>query len=475
MDPILQSLKTYWGYDHFRYPQREVITALLAKQDCLVVLPTGGGKSLCFQLPALMGPGLTLVVSPLVALMENQVQSLRAKQLPAACLHSQCGRQRKNQVLSLIQQQRLKLLYCSPETLLSPHIWEILRHPYLRLQGLMLDEAHCLVQWGDSFRPAYRRLAAVRAALPLPNEVIPIAAFTATADPQQQAEICHALALRDPQRFQQSPYRPNLHLQVQCQWSDHCRRHQGLKFIRRFAGQSGLVYVRTRQTAIALAQWLQNQGCHTAPYHGGQASGLRRDLEKQWLAGTLPFVVCTNAFGLGINKPDTRWILHYHAPLLLLEYLQEIGRAGRDQQPATCLTLVSEPTGWLDPGDRQRQQFFLRQQEQTQRKIQRLSSQLPRHGELLLLKQAFPDAELCLAWLHRQGQLQWDDPFHYRITSNASPRQIITKLRQQYQQTKQYLNTRQCRWRFLLNIFHPETVHQNDCGHCDNCRQKNSA
>ena len=454
-DQLQQALKQYWGYEQFRYPQAEVITTLLAGQDCLAVLPTGSGKSFCFQLPALIRWGLTLVVAPLVALMEDQVQALRKKGLPAVCLHSQLKRQEQQAVLQQLHQRQPRLLYCSPETLLSQRVWEIVAQPDYPLLGVMLDEAHCLVQWGESFRPAYRRLGAFRVALPQKN--IPIAAFTATADQQQQDEICQALQLRQPQIFQQSPYRSQLRLQVKTSWSDRCRRHLALRFIRQFLGQSGLVYVRTRTAAITIAQWLQQQGINAAAYHGGLAASKRRYWEQQWLSGELPIVVCTSAFGLGINKPDTRWILHFEPPLLLLDYLQEIGRAGRDLKSATCLTLVSELTGLLDPSDRQRRQFFLKQQQQTQTWVQKQLPHIPQQGHIKTLKTEIPDIELALGWLHRRGLLHWQDPYHYQLLSTpAKSQQTPFSLSRQHQQMQQYLQTRQCRWQWLVSAFMPE-------------------
>lgn len=467
--PLTQALKKYWGYDHFRYPQAEVIDCLLNGRDCLVVLPTGGGKSLCFQLPALLGQGLTLVVSPLVALIEDQVQALRSKHLPAAGLHSQLSRTEQKRVLHALETQQLRLLYLSPETLLSPRLWECLRRPNLHIQGLMLDEAHCLTQWGDNFRPAYRRLGAFRAGLQ-PHKTFPIAAFTATADADQQAQIVQALDLQQPQHFWVSPFRPHLHLTVKTVLSERCRRHQLLKLLDQFPRQSGLIYLRTRQTAIALAQWLVTQGFTTAAYHGGLAPQERRRLEKQWLGGEIPFVVCTNAFGLGINKPDTRWVLHYHPPLVLIDYLQEIGRAGRDLQPATCLTLVSEPTGWLDPGDRQRQRYFRDQQQGIYRKAQRLAFQLPPQGNLRDLPLDIPDLEFSLALLHRQGQVRWRDPFQYEILNPSPARIDLSDLQRQFHTMNRYWRIKTCRWQYILKAFgdRSEAAHQL-CGTCDNC------
>ncbi len=197
-----------WGYADFRPPQGEIISSILAQRDALIVMPTGGGKSICFQLPALLQYGVTLVVSPLVALMENQVQELRQLHLHAALIHSELSSRDKKQTLQALEKQQLRLLYLSPETLLSIPVWERLSQPQLKINGLILDEAHCLVQWGETFRPAYRRLGAVRPALlksKPPGTKLPIAAFTATADPDAQQIIREVLQLRSPQPFLLNP------------------------------------------------------------------------------------------------------------------------------------------------------------------------------------------------------------------------------------------------------------------------------
>ncbi|MCT0254004.1 MULTISPECIES: ATP-dependent DNA helicase RecQ [unclassified Synechocystis] len=467
------ALRRIWGYDHFRYPQREVIDCLLAGQDCLVVLPTGGGKSICFQLPALLREGLTLVVSPLVALMENQVQSLRRHNLPAACLHSQLSRPERKQVLHQLGQQKLKLLYLSPETLLSEPVWNLLRQPQVKLQGLMLDEAHCLVQWGDSFRPAYRRLGALRRGLGQNKGEIPLAAFTATADRQQQDLIIAGLNLRSPKCFQVSPYRPQLQLKVKTVLSEYCRRQQLRRFLLKHLQETGLIYVRTRTKAISLAQWLQERGFDTEAYHGGLGAHQRRQLEQKWLTGKIASVVCTNAFGLGIDKPDTRWILHYQAPLMLMDYLQEVGRAGRDLQPAECLALISEPTGWLDSGDHQLRQYFLAQANKHLQRAQVLGKQIPVQGNLIALKPHFPDLEMALAWLHRQRRLHWLDPFNYHISSGNNQTNPLEELKSQYHLMEQYLTSGRCRWQTILAAFGDDSpMAQQPCGTCDNCLAK---
>ncbi len=300
---VLQAFQRIWGYSDFRPPQDAIVKALLAHRDVLVVLPTGGGKSICFQLPALLQSGLTLVISPLVALMENQVQELQDKALPAATLHSQLSPPQRRQTLQALERQRLRLLYVSPETLLSPPVWERLCQPNLQLNGLILDEAHCLVQWGETFRPAYRRLGAVRKALldcRPPGSTLPIAAFTATADPIAQKTLKDVLQLQSPQVVRLTPHRPNLNLRVKAVVSEGQRKGALRRYLEQQVDQAGLVYVRTRRDSEALAQQLADR-YRVAPYHAGLSSRDRRQIEADWMVDKLQFVVCTSAFGMGTN------------------------------------------------------------------------------------------------------------------------------------------------------------------------------
>jgi ATP-dependent DNA helicase RecQ len=470
---IRAALKKIWGYDDFRPPQGEIIRSLLQKRDALTVLPTGGGKSICFQLPALLQTGLTLVVSPLVALMENQVQELRDRQLPAALLHSELPSQQRQQTLQALQRNELRLLYLSPETLLSQQVWECLCATGLTVTGMILDEAHCLVQWGETFRPAYRRLGAVRPALlqsKPPGTQIAIAAFTATANPQALQTIQNVLQLQQPEVFRINPYRPNLHLRVKIAWTPRGRRQQLLKFIQAFPSLAGLVYARTRRDTETLAQWLAGQGYATAAYHAGLSPDQRRNLEASWLSGKIKFVVCTSAFGMGINKPDVRWVAHFQVPALLSEYVQEVGRAGRDGLPAEALTLVSEPTGWLDPEDKQRRQFFEDKQQAQYRKALQLAEKLPVQGEVSAVARQFPDGAIALSLLHSAGRLNWRDPFHYAINPSERAGSTAGANTGATAQMTQYLTTRQCRWQFLLQAFgFAGEARSLGCGHCDNC------
>ncbi len=476
-DDIRATFKQIWGYEDFRPPQGEIVRSLLSKQDSLIVMPTGGGKSICFQLPALLQTGLTLVVSPLVALMENQVQELKERKLPAALLHSEVPSYQRKQTLQVLERQQLRLLYLSPETLLSAPVWERLCQPQLKINGLILDEAHCLVQWGETFRPAYRRLGAVRPALlkfkPAGTKMA-IASFTATADPTAQATIRQVLQLQQPQVFLINPYRNNLNLKVQIVWTPRGRKQQLLKFIQVRLKQTGLVYVRTRKDSEELAEWLKQQNYATAAYHAGLSPEERRKIESSWLSGEIPFVICTCAFGMGINKPNVRWIVHFHTPFLLSEYVQEIGRAGRDGKPADALTLISEPTGFLNPEDKERQNFFAEKLRLQYQKAQQIAQKLPQQGELTIVAKQYNEGAVALALLHSAGQLQWKDPFNYIRHSSEKSRSFaeLNKLQQQIQfQMSEYLKTRGCRWQFLLRAFGFTKEATNfSCGHCDNCK-----
>jgi len=473
---VRAAFKEIWGYDDFRPPQGEIIRSLLEKRDALIVMPTGGGKSICFQLPALLQTGLTLVVSPLVALMENQVQELLQLKLPAALLHSELSSWERKKTLQALANQQLRLLYLSPETLLSKPVWERLCQPQIQINGLILDEAHCLVQWGDTFRPAYRRLGAVRPALlkcqPAGTK-ISIAAFTATADPNARAIIQEVLQLQQPQFFLISPYRQNLHLKVQTVWTPRGRRQQLLKFIQTKPHQSGLVYVRSRREGEELAGWLGSLGYATAAYHAGLSPGERREIETSWLGGKSQFVVCTCAFGMGINKPDVRWVVHFQSPQLLSEYIQEVGRGGRDGKPSEALTLISEPTGWLYPEDRQRREFFGDKLRSHYQNAQQLVKKLPLQGEVATVARQYPEGAVALALLHSAGQLEWQDPFHYRKKTSAAslPLTQLSATQEQVQsQMTRYLATRECRWQFLLQAFgFTKDAAGLKCDRCDNC------
>ena len=469
---VRSALQKIWGYDDFRPPQADIVQTLLHGTDTLVVMPTGGGKSLCFQLPALLQQGLTIVISPLVALMENQVRDLHRRRLPAALLHSELSKRERSHIFQSINHQRLRLLYLSPETLLNPTVWSHLNQPHVLINGLILDEAHCLVQWGDTFRPAYRRLGTVRDALlktQPQGKPMAIAAFTATANPQDQAMIESVLNLRHPNRVRINPYRANLELAVQTVWTPRGRRSRLLKWIQAHPHQSGLVYVRSRKETRNLSQWLTELGYPATAYHAGLGAAARRRIEGDWIGDRIPIVVCTSAFGMGIDKPNCRWVVQFQAPALLSEYVQEVGRGGRDGKRAEALTLVSECTGWLDPQDKQRQQFLQRQQHQLWQRAQRLMKKLPQEGEVQTISRQFKDGAIALSLLHKTGQLEWTDPFHYRILSRK--KMAMPNPQQSMGQLHDFFHTRGCRWQFILRGFGfaEEAKELGGCGRCDRC------
>jgi ATP-dependent DNA helicase RecQ len=459
-------LQKFWGYSSFRPLQREIITAQLKGQDVLALLPTGAGKSLCFQLPALIRPGLTLVISPLLALMENQVQSFHPP--IAAALHSELSPSQRQQTFQQLERGQLKLLYIAPESLLSEKVWTVLQNLPTPLQTIVIDEAHCISQWGSSFRPAYRRLGVLRTALQAQHSPLAIAAFTATATTQMQAEITQVLLLKHPQVFRSSPYRRNLQLQIERVFTPARRRRKLLEFLQQQGQSSGLIYTRSRRDSETLAIWFKQQGYATEAYHAGLLPQERRSLEQQWLTGGIPFVICTSAFGMGVDKPDCRWVAHLHPPLTLAEYVQEVGRAGRDQLPAKALLLASECTGLLDPSDRRRNESFLKQLRLQQLQAVRLRLQLPEQGRIEEVRRKFPRADLALAMMHSIGLVQWEDPFHYRLDKT-----ILDSKKLLFPPTvglEPYLRTSECRWRFILKAFGFEREAQGlRCGHCDRC------
>jgi ATP-dependent DNA helicase RecQ len=302
------------------------------------------------------------------------------------------------------------------------------------------------------------------------NHRIAIAAFTATANPEAQTTIRQVLQLQNPQEFLLNPYRANLHLQVQIAWTPRGRKQRLLNYIRQHQGASGLVYVRSRKDSESLAEWLSQLGFSTAAYHAGLTPPQRRRLENDWIAGKIQFVVCTSAFGMGINKPDVRWVAHFHAPTLLSEYVQEVGRGGRDGKPASALSLISEPTGLLDPEDKQRRQFFTEREREQYRFAQQLAKKIPATGDVDTVAKQFRQAPIALSLLHSSGRLSWKDPFRYQIHGEAAKKQSTQD--KAVRQMQQYLVTRQCRWQFLLQAFgFADTAASFRCGHCDNCKR----
>lgn len=327
-------LKKYFGYETFRGLQSDIIHALLNHQDLLVLMPTGGGKSLCYQIPALVRKGLTIVVSPLIALMEDQVYALQSQGISAAYYNSSLNQEESRRVLSALHQQQLDLLYIAPERLVNPAFLERLNHCQVTL--FAIDEAHCISQWGHDFRPEYAELGKLKQHFP----TIPIIALTATADQQTRKDIIDKLRYQ-PKTFIASFNRPNIHYRVIAK--DNPLK-QVLFFLSKHKTYAGIIYCGTRHTVDQLTEKLRANHINAAAYHAGLSYETRREVQSAFRHESVDVVVATLAFGMGIDKPNIRFVIHYDLPKTIEGYYQETGRAGRDGLPAEALLLYN-------PGD----------------------------------------------------------------------------------------------------------------------------
>jgi ATP-dependent DNA helicase RecQ len=340
---LLPLLKQYFGFTSFRPLQEEIIRDALAGEDVFALLPTGGGKSLCFQLPAMAREGLTVVVSPLIALMKDQVDALQAAGVPATFLNSSLAAGESRGRLRGLRNGQYRLLYAAPERLMLPGSLSDLQRWKVNL--LAIDEAHCISEWGHDFRPEYRQLAALREMFPR----VPLMALTATATERVRQDIVTLLKLRNAACYIASFNRPNLSYRVLA------KRHpyeQLLEFVRARPRDSGIVYCQARKTAEGLANRLSEDGVRAKPYHAGLTTQQRTQHQELFLRDEVRVICATIAFGMGINKPNVRFVLHYDLPKNIEGYYQETGRAGRDGLPSDCVLLFS-------PGDVVKQMKFI--------------------------------------------------------------------------------------------------------------------
>ena len=329
-------LKYFFGYDQFRPEQRKIIENALADQDLLVIMPTGGGKSLCFQLPALLKPGLMIVISPLIALMQDQVDALQDNGIGATYLNSSLSPKEVQEREKQIFENKIKLLYVAPERLLGDRFQDFFHRliTQIGVSAFAIDEAHCVSEWGHDFRPEYRQLSQLRRQYPQ----IPIFAFTATATKRVQKDIIDQLKLHKPSVHLTSFNRPNLYYEIIPK--EKRSYEQLLKFIKTLKG-SGIIYCMSRKMVDEISDRLQEDGIKALPYHAGMGDENRRINQTQFIRDEVRIIVATVAFGMGINKPDVRFVIHYDLPRNLESYYQESGRAGRDNEPAKCLLFFS--------------------------------------------------------------------------------------------------------------------------------------
>lgn len=349
MEASIESiLKNRFGFDSFREGQEDVIRSVLARKDTLAVMPTGRGKSLCYQIPALSLKGITLVVSPLIALMRDQVAALRQKGVSAGCLYSGQTFEEKKEVFAEISRSDHALLYLSPERVQKEGFSQWVKDKKISL--FAIDEAHCISQWGPDFREDYHRLSLLRDLRP----DVPVLALTATATPIVLNDIIRQLKLKEPDRHVHGFYRQNLYYQVEWCESEDAKFQMALQALRQTPSGRVIIYCGTRRVCEGLAQSLGSHFSGVGFYHAGMATEERTRVQEEFADGTLRILVATNAFGMGIDHPDIRLVLHFQMPANIESYYQEVGRAGRDGGESTCLLLYSRK-------DRALQVFFIRE------------------------------------------------------------------------------------------------------------------
>jgi ATP-dependent DNA helicase RecQ len=363
-------LKSVFGYDNFRPLQAEIIGHILDRKDVLVVMPTGGGKSICYQIPALVFKGLTVVISPLISLMKDQVDQLLQLGVSATVLNSSLSAAEYRRNIGLVKSRTAKLLYLAPEALLKPNMLDLLSS--VKVECLAIDEAHCISQWGHDFRPEYRQLIKARANFPKAACV----ALTATATPRVREDIKTSLQMNSDHEFVASFNRENLFLQIVPKDNP---QEQTLEFIQKFKNQSGIIYCHSRKQVDSLYEVLRDNGFSAKPYHAGLADTERNLNQEAFIRDDVLIIVATIAFGMGIDKPNVRFVLHYDLPKNIESYYQEIGRAGRDGLNSHCLLLFSY-------ADVQKIKYFIDQKDPAEKRMANI------HLSALL---RFAESEVC--------------------------------------------------------------------------------
>jgi len=354
LQKAISLLKQTFGFNSFRPLQEKVISAVLDKKDSLVIMPTGGGKSLCYQIPAQVFDGVTLVVSPLISLMKDQVEQLQQFGIPANFLNSSLSPSQYDANISDIRSGKTKLVYLAPETLLQDRIANLLLDG-LQIDCITIDEAHCISEWGHDFRPEYRQIAQFRKRFPKAVCV----ALTATATPAVRQDIINSLELSDSQVFIDSFDRPNLKLNI-------IPKSQGAQqvvdYIRQNKGKAGIIYCFSRAQVDELTNIINAAGFRALPYHAGLSDKDRNSNQDAFIKDDAEIIVATIAFGMGINKPDVRYVIHFDLPKNIESYYQQIGRAGRDGLPSECVLLYNY-------GDTKKIEFFIQQKEGQEKEL----------------------------------------------------------------------------------------------------------
>ncbi len=329
-------LQKYFGYTQFRDGQLDIIQNILLKKDCLAILPTGGGKSICFQIPGILFPGITLVISPLISLMKDQVDTLNSKGISACYISSLLSTNELDSTYQLIQLYKFKFIYIAPERLGSKKFQKIISQ--LQISLLVIDEAHCVSQWGNTFRPAYKEIITQTKKFLSNITNMPTVAFTATANKAVQNQICQTLRLQNPYIYYKSFKRTNLSIEVIHCFNQTIKNLVLLRLLQKHKNEVGIVYCATRKTTEQLSLFLLNFGFKTSHYHGGLENSQKQIIQLAFTNGHTKIIIATNAFGMGIDVGNIRFVVHYQIPGNIENYYQEIGRAGRDNKPSWCYT-----------------------------------------------------------------------------------------------------------------------------------------
>lgn len=390
---LLHALQEHFGFDHFKGEQEKAIRSILAGHDTFVIMPTGGGKSLCYQLPALLAQGTAIIISPLIALMKNQVDAIRGystRDTVAHFLNSTLTKQQQRQVKKDLVDGNTKMLYVAPETLTKEENIRFLSE--LKISFVAVDEAHCISEWGHDFRPEYRRIKSMVEAM---GHRIPIMALTATATPKVQSDIVKNLGMINPNIFIASFNRPNLYYEVRPKVKRDAALKEIVRFIKSNPGKSGIIYVLSRKSTEEIAEYLSVNGIRAVAYHAGLEAAVRSQRQDQFLNEDIDVIVATIAFGMGIDKPDVRFVIHYNMPKSLENYYQETGRAGRDGLQARCVA-------YYNYHDIEKLEKFMRGKTQNEREL---------GGHLLMETVAYAETSVCRRkfLIHYFGQRYEED------------------------------------------------------------------